>query len=342
MVLFPLPFLTAFFLIFLLLNLALTGYRDLSKLWLTLFTIACYALQSILVGINWGVAPLPAMLLPSLAVLLAPLTWLSLNQLSGLTDRRHFLSTFVLVAVLLVGLNLAALLRVMFVTDAIGIGVYVWFGAMLIWQGYSSEADNMESRPLHLMIPAQRAYLIAGAILLASATIDIVVTLDIELNDRRLSSALVGYSNLALLLVMLFIFFRNRLHAPNGGQAQKPFQTVDPVYREIIDKLDRHMSESKLYRNEGLSLNRISSCIRVPSRQISSAINSLCAMNVPQYVNTFRIREACQLLEETDIPVTEIVFAVGFTTKSNFNREFQRVTGFTPSGWRSRARNGAA
>lgn len=60
-------------------------------------------------------------------------------------------------------------------------------------------------------------------------------------------------------------------------------------------------------------------------------------MNVPKYVNTFRIRDACRILEETDMPVTEVIFAVGFTTKSNFNREFQRVTGLNPSEWRSRA-----
>ncbi|MGL6211506.1 MAG: hypothetical protein ACRC14_16920, partial [Paracoccaceae bacterium] len=156
MVLFPLPFLTAFFLIFLLLNLALTGYRDLSKLWLTLFTIACYAIQSILVGISWGFTQLPPMLLSSLAVMLAPLTWLSLNQLAGLTDRRHFLSTFFVIAALLTGLNIAALLRLTFVTDAIGVGVSIWFGATLIWQGFFSDAERVESRPLHMMIPTQR------------------------------------------------------------------------------------------------------------------------------------------------------------------------------------------
>ena len=61
-------------------------------------------------------------------------------------------------------------------------------------------------------------------------------------------------------------------------------------------------------------------------------------MNVPQYVNTFRIRDACRMLEETDVPITGIVFEVGFTTKSNFNREFQRVTGLSPSAWREKAR----
>jgi AraC-like DNA-binding protein len=37
--------------------------------------------------------------------------------------------------------------------------------------------------------------------------------------------------------------------------------------------------------------------------------------------------------------VTEIMLEAGFQTKSNFNREFKRVTGLTPSDYRSSAGN---
>jgi AraC-like DNA-binding protein len=75
-------------------------------------------------------------------------------------------------------------------------------------------------------------------------------------------------------------------------------------------------------------------------RQISAAINRATGKNVSQYVNEFRIAEACALLVETDKPVTEIMLDVGFQTKSNFNREFRRVTNMTPVQWRqSRAKS---
>ena len=35
--------------------------------------------------------------------------------------------------------------------------------------------------------------------------------------------------------------------------------------------------------------------------------------------------------------VTDAMLASGFNTKSNFNREFRRVTGRTPSDWRDAA-----
>ena len=43
---------------------------------------------------------------------------------------------------------------------------------------------------------------------------------------------------------------------------------------------------------------------------------------------------AKRLLASSDLPVTAILFDVGFQTKSNFNREFLRVTGMTPSDYR--------
>jgi AraC-like DNA-binding protein len=63
-------------------------------------------------------------------------------------------------------------------------------------------------------------------------------------------------------------------------------------------------------------------------------VNTVVGQNVSQYVNSFRIAEACDLLENTEKSITEIMFDVGFQTKSNFNREFRRITDMTPKDWR--------
>jgi AraC-like DNA-binding protein len=59
-------------------------------------------------------------------------------------------------------------------------------------------------------------------------------------------------------------------------------------------------------------------------------------LNVSQFINEARVGEACRLLRETDLQITQIIYASGFNTKSNFNREFVRVTSSTPSEWRAR------
>lgn len=98
------------------------------------------------------------------------------------------------------------------------------------------------------------------------------------------------------------------------------------------------MQNSHLYRVENLTLQHLASQIDVPARQISTAVRTERQMGVPQFVNSFRVADACRMLSETELPVTEIVFAVGFTTKSSFNREFSRSYGVSPSAWRARSR----
>ncbi|HCW66458.1 MAG TPA: AraC family transcriptional regulator, partial [Thalassospira lucentensis] len=55
---------------------------------------------------------------------------------------------------------------------------------------------------------------------------------------------------------------------------------------------------------------------------------------VSRYINKLRIEHACRELE-TGQNVTTAMLASGFNTKSNFNREFLRITGSTPTKWQS-------
>ena len=98
--------------------------------------------------------------------------------------------------------------------------------------------------------------------------------------------------------------------------------------------VDTVMRSTKLYRDPDLTLNRLSRRLGIPSRRISIAINRTLGRNVPQVVNEYRVGEAVRLLIETDLSITTVMFECGFQTKSNFNREFTRVTGTTPSDYR--------
>lgn len=100
--------------------------------------------------------------------------------------------------------------------------------------------------------------------------------------------------------------------------------------------IQRLLQEKAFYRDSDLTLDRLARRVCIPARQISIAINEATGKNVSQYVNAFRITEACNLLSETKKPVTEIMFEVGFQTKSNFNREFRCSTGMTPLEWRKK------
>ena len=57
------------------------------------------------------------------------------------------------------------------------------------------------------------------------------------------------------------------------------------------------------------------------------------------YVNHIRIRNACDLLSNTDMSVLDVSLNVGFTTLSSFNRQFQKAFGVAPLTWRKNSRS---
>ena len=50
-----------------------------------------------------------------------------------------------------------------------------------------------------------------------------------------------------------------------------------------------------------------------------------------QFVNEFRIVHACKLLSEEQMSVADVCFECGFNNFSHFNRQFKKVTGFSPT-----------
>jgi AraC-like DNA-binding protein len=52
------------------------------------------------------------------------------------------------------------------------------------------------------------------------------------------------------------------------------------------------------------------------------------------YLRTLRIGYACKLLADTDMPITDICFEIGYANVSNFNRNFHSQRGTTPSAYR--------
>jgi AraC-like DNA-binding protein len=58
----------------------------------------------------------------------------------------------------------------------------------------------------------------------------------------------------------------------------------------------------------------------------------------PQFVNELRIGQACRLLVEDNLNVTEVADRCGFINISNFNRQFLRLKGVSPRAFRLQLR----
>lgn len=102
---------------------------------------------------------------------------------------------------------------------------------------------------------------------------------------------------------------------------------------QIIARLDALVEEGGLYLDPDLTLTRLARRLGLPVKTLSSAINRVTGENVSRYINARRIKAACDALASGQ-SVTEAMLSAGFNTKSDFNREFLRVTGKTPREYR--------
>lgn len=102
--------------------------------------------------------------------------------------------------------------------------------------------------------------------------------------------------------------------------------------RDVMTRLDRFMQTQQPFLDPDLTLDRLSRRLQVPAKQLSATINRTTGESVSRYVNAARIGTAKTILRRGE-SVTEAMLGSGFRTKSNFNREFVRRTGASPSAW---------
>ncbi|WP_322416899.1 helix-turn-helix domain-containing protein [Mesorhizobium huakuii] len=338
MIFIPLPFVVSLLLVILLMQMIRRSEADLRENISFMLLMAVYALQSVLIGIRWGYDARAVMpLLSVLATLIAPLAWIAF---SGLTKERSAHRLTRLWPHLLPACLVALLL--IFWREPVGpviILVFLSYGVALLWLALAGPDILVESR-LDGVLRSYRSLWVTALAILASPITDIIISLDMQWTGGVHSGAVIAGGNvLALLLLGGAAAVASEAAAPDEDEKDEGprAQTVPRATSEesaIAAAVDALMREKELYKDVDLNLGRIARRLGLPARQVSSAINRTHGSSVSQYVNNQRIDEARRLLATTDEPITRIMFDAGFLSKSNFNREFLRITGLSPKAWR--------
>ncbi len=113
--------------------------------------------------------------------------------------------------------------------------------------------------------------------------------------------------------------------------------TLSSDQREsIISKLKQVMETEKPFLNPLFSLPDLSDKLKVSVHQLSQAINEGLNKNFFELTAEYRVNEAKQLLKgQPNTKIEEIAEKVGYNSKSSFNTVFKKITGKTPSEYRS-------
>ena len=107
----------------------------------------------------------------------------------------------------------------------------------------------------------------------------------------------------------------------------------------LIKSLEDHLRSSESFKNPNLTIAMLAQQLDIKKRTLSELINDHYHQNFVDFINTHRIECAKErLMNPVDRGETilEVLYQVGFNSKSSFNTAFKKKTGLTPSQFKSR------
>ena len=157
----------------------------------------------------------------------------------------------------------------------------------------------------------------------------------------------------------------------NGGliasSANEPEKTLSQITQEITEKEREKEEKARLKREQSdfafmasqindattarilkyvtehidtpdLKIDNIADAMGMSRSVLYIKIKQQLGMTPIDFVRHVRIMRACELLKDTDEPLSSVAFAVGFSDPKYFSKVFKRETGIVPTEYRERTR----
>ena len=153
------------------------------------------------------------------------------------------------------------------------------------------------------------------------------------------TSYIAGALSFTLLVCLSISFAAFRLPLTQAPVAiSVPYQQrrIAPAEAEPeLVTLHRLMAEDHLYRDPGLTLQKLARHLSMPPARLSQLLNDNQKISFRQYLNQLRIDSAKQLLGAPEQrSMEQVAEACGFISMSTFYGSFKKAEGITPAAWR--------
>lgn len=127
----------------------------------------------------------------------------------------------------------------------------------------------------------------------------------------------------SFLLYILATLAEHRLLTPTEKNLDRRVESIKTALTYMKDNYQEKLYISDLARQVNLN-----------EQYFCRLFKKVIGHSPMEYLNEYRIRQTRRLLEETDLPVTEICLDCGFNNMGNFLREFRKFTETTPLQYR--------
>ena len=106
---------------------------------------------------------------------------------------------------------------------------------------------------------------------------------------------------------------------------------------KLAEKLNLYMVGHQPFLNPDFTIQQLANETQIDTREISSIINHHLNQNFYEFVNQYRIEEAKKiLLKNRELTILEVLYSVGYNSKSTFNTQFKKTTKLTPTEYRQK------
>lgn len=132
-----------------------------------------------------------------------------------------------------------------------------------------------------------------------------------------------------------FFLFAEKTEIQGNDLSDEAKNEKEKIAKNALDYMDSH----KPYLEPELTLIQLAEQLSVKPRALSQAINDILNQNFFDFINRYRIDEARRLLTnpvDKKITILEVLYKVGFNSKSSFNALFKKYTGLTPTEFRKK------
>jgi len=150
------------------------------------------------------------------------------------------------------------------------------------------------------------------------------------------SSYIIGPLVFSLVIYIAIAYF---LFKSKKVKKQPPHKKINGhEYSKLNVRLIQLMEVEKRYKDPDLKLESLANELSISRHLLSQLLNDNLQKNFHQYINDYRIDEACRILKENKhFSIEAIGHEVGFHSRSSFFAAFKKKTGITPSKYRNDA-----
>ncbi len=120
-------------------------------------------------------------------------------------------------------------------------------------------------------------------------------------------------------------------------QPQKKKSLSDEVNEQYLKKLLGCMENEKPYLDPSITIYDLAEKTSIPPRSLSDVINNSLNKNFYDFINEYRVKEAAKRFSDKSYfskTILEVLYEVGFNSKSSFNQAFKKHTGLTPTSFK--------